>query len=138
VARLFLGKGKGGTALQAFRKPIACKVKQIKAVKIDMSNAYSAWVAEVLPHCEIIYDHFHVIKLMNERMDNLRRSSMNKLAEEQKRAQESSISVRRPWHSCAGVSAFTQYLQDGGLLPNRTSRLYSIVPKSRGLSHPWS
>ena len=29
--------------------------------------------------------NFHLIKLMNERMDNLRRSTMNKLAEEQKK-----------------------------------------------------
>ena len=76
-AVLFIGKGKGGDALQAFRKRIGRKAKQIKAVTIDMSNAYSAWVAEVLPHSEIIYDHFHVIKLMNERMDNLRRSTMS-------------------------------------------------------------
>ena len=84
-AVLFIGKGKGGDALQAFRKRIGRKAKQIKAVTIDMSNAYSAWVAQVLPHSEIIYDHFHVIKLMNERMDTLRRSTMNKLAEEQKK-----------------------------------------------------
>ncbi|MFQ3224306.1 MAG: transposase [Lentimonas sp.] len=84
-AVLFIGTGKGGDALQAFRKRIGRKAKQIKAVRVDMSNAYSAWVAEVLPHSEIFYDRFHVIKLMNERMDNLRRSTMNKLAEEQKK-----------------------------------------------------
>jgi transposase len=84
-AVLFIGTGQGGDALQAFRRRIGRKAKQIKAVRIDMSNAYSAWVTEVLPHSEIIYDHFHVIKLMNERMDNLRRSTMNKLAEEQKK-----------------------------------------------------
>jgi transposase len=84
-AVLFIGTGQGGDALQAFRKRIGRKAKQIKAVRIDMSNAYSAWVAEVLPHLEIIHDHCHVIKLMNERMDNLRRSTMNKLAEEQKK-----------------------------------------------------
>ncbi len=50
-----------------------------------MSNAYAAWLKEVLPDSEIVYDHFHVIKLMNERMDKLRRSTINKLEEEQKR-----------------------------------------------------
>ena len=50
-----------------------------------MANAYSAWVSEVLPGADIVYDHFHVIKLMNERMDGLRRSTMNKLADEQKK-----------------------------------------------------
>jgi len=46
---------------------------------MDMSSAYSAWVGKVLPDSDIVYDLFHVIKLMNERMDNLRRSTMNKL-----------------------------------------------------------
>ena len=84
-AVLFIGKGKGGDALELFQKRIKSKAKQIKAVTMDMSNAYSAWVANVLPEAEIIYDHFHVIKLMNDRMDGLRRSTMNKLAEKQKK-----------------------------------------------------
>ena len=84
-AVLFIGKGKGGDALKAFERRIRLKAKQIKAVTMDMSNAYSAWLNKVLPQAEIIYDHFHVIKLMNERMDNLRRNTMNKLSEEQKK-----------------------------------------------------
>ena len=82
---LHIGKGKGGDALKGFRKRIRRKAKQIKAVTIDMANAYSAWVREVLPSADIVYDHFHVIKLMNERMDGLRKSTMNKLADEQKK-----------------------------------------------------
>jgi len=82
---LFIGKGKGGDALEPFKRRLRSKAKQIKAVTIDMSNAYAAWLAQVLPSAEIVYDHFHVIKLMNERMDALRRTTMNKLAQEQKR-----------------------------------------------------
>ncbi len=84
-AVLYIGKGKGGDALKKFRKRIKRKAAQIVAVTMDMSNAYSAWVSEVLPNADIIYDHFHVIKLMNDRMDNLRRITMNKLADEQKK-----------------------------------------------------
>ncbi len=82
---LFVGKGKGGNALKKFRKRVKRKSKQIKAVAMDMSNAYSAWVKEVLPDADIIYDHFHLIKLMNDRMNNLRRSTMNKLEDVQKK-----------------------------------------------------
>jgi transposase len=84
-AVLFIGKGKGGAALEPFKKRLRSKAGQIKAVAIDMSNAYAAWLQEVLPNATIVYDHFHVIKLMNERMDALRRSTMNKLEEEQKK-----------------------------------------------------
>jgi transposase len=84
-AVLYIGKGKGVDALKKFRKRIRRKAAQIVAVAMDMSNAYSAWVSEVIPNADIIYDHFHVIKLMNDRMDNLRRITMNKLADEQKK-----------------------------------------------------
>jgi transposase len=84
-AVLFIGKGKGGDALKEFRKRIKRRAKHIKAVAIDMANSYSAWVRDVLPDADIVYDHFHVIKLMNERMNNLRKSTMNKLEDEQKK-----------------------------------------------------
>lgn len=84
-AVLYVGKGKGGDALNKFGKRLKRRAKKIKAVAIDMANSYSAWVKEVLPDADIVYDHFHVIKLMNERMNNLRRSTMNKLEEAQKK-----------------------------------------------------
>lgn len=85
-AVLFVGKGKGGDALKPLKGRLLRRAKQIEVVAIDMSNAYAAWLKEVLPDTDIVYDHFHVIKLMNERMDTLRRSTMNKLEEEQKKA----------------------------------------------------
>jgi len=84
-AVLFIGKGKGGDALKKFRKRIRRKAKQIKAVAIDMANSYSAWVAEVLPDADIVYDHFHVIKSMNDKLNTLRRSTMNRLDDDQKK-----------------------------------------------------
>ena len=82
---LFIGKGKSGEALKPFEKRLKRRAKHIKAVAIDMANSYCAWAKEVLPDADIVYDHFHVIKLMNERMNNLRRSTMNKLEDEQKK-----------------------------------------------------
>lgn len=84
-AVLFVGKGKGGDALKPLKSRLRRRAKQIEAVTIDMSNAYAKWLSEVLPETEIVYDHFHVIKLMNERMDTLRRNTMNKLDKEQRK-----------------------------------------------------
>lgn len=85
-AVLFVGKGKGGDALKPLKSRLRRRAKTIEVVAIDMSNAYAAWLKEVLPNTDIVYDHFHVIKLMNERMNQLRRSTMNKLEDEQKKA----------------------------------------------------
>lgn len=52
---------------------------------MDIFNAYAAWVREVLPDADLIYDHFHLIKLMNDKLNNLRRSTMARLWEEQRK-----------------------------------------------------
>lgn len=82
---LYVGKGKGGDALKKFRKRLKRRAGQIRAVSMDMSNAYAAWVKEVLPDADLIFDHFHLVKLMNDKLNNLRRSTMNKLEDEQKK-----------------------------------------------------
>ena len=84
-AVLHIGKGKGYEALAKFRKRIRKQSGQIKAVCIDMAGAYSAWVADVLPDADIVYDHFHVIKMMNKQLDDLRRRTMNQLSCDQKK-----------------------------------------------------
>jgi len=40
---------------------------------MDMSQAYISAVRGNLPHATIVFDHFHVIKLMNEKLTELRR-----------------------------------------------------------------
>ncbi len=105
-AVLYVGKGKGVDALKKFRKRIKRRAKQIVAVAMDMSNAYTAWVKEVLPDADIVYDHFHVIKLMNERMDGLRRRTMNKLAAEELKA------LRFEFKDLGTASLMKEYLRN--------------------------
>lgn len=38
-----------------------------------MSYSYACWVEKHFPKAQIVFDHFYVIKLMNERPDKLRR-----------------------------------------------------------------
>jgi transposase len=40
---------------------------------MDMSQAYISAVRSNLPHATIVFDHFHVIKLMNDKLTELRR-----------------------------------------------------------------
>jgi len=82
-AVLFVGNGKGAEAL----KPFGIKLKHSKAiivaVAMDMSKAYVSWVEKNLPEAMIVFDHFHVIKLMNEKLDKIRRRTTKELDEEQ-------------------------------------------------------
>jgi transposase len=70
---VFVGDGKGADALSPFWERLHRRKNKIKAVAIDMSPAYISAVMDNLPKATIVFDHFHVIKLYNEKMDDLRR-----------------------------------------------------------------
>jgi transposase len=72
-AVIFVGDGKGGDALDPFWKKLRRSRAKVKAVAMDMSPAYISAVLEHLPKATIVFDHFHVIKLFNDKLSNLRR-----------------------------------------------------------------
>jgi transposase len=72
-AVVFVGKGRGSEALLPFWKRLSASRAKIKAVAVDMSPAYTAAVRQHLPNAVLVYDHFHVIKLFNEKLSDLRR-----------------------------------------------------------------
>jgi transposase len=72
-AVVFVGEGKGANALEPFWKRLKFSSARIEAVAMDMSQAYITAVRSNLPHATIVFDHFHVIKLMNEKLTELRR-----------------------------------------------------------------
>ncbi|MFZ3044799.1 MAG: ISL3 family transposase [Desulfatirhabdiaceae bacterium] len=77
-AVVFVGDGKGSDALEPFWQRLQRyrKVK-IEAVAIDMSPAYIKAVRENLKKAVIVFDHFHVIKLFNEKTSDFRRRLFN-------------------------------------------------------------
>lgn len=77
-AVVFVGDGKGSEALEPFwaRLRRYRKVK-IEAVAMDMSPAYIRAVRENLKNAAIVFDHFHVIKMMNEKISEFRRQLHN-------------------------------------------------------------
>ena len=76
-AVIFVGQGKGKDALKPFWRRLGCRKKTIKAVAIDMSVAYLSAVLEHLPKAAVVFDRFHVVKLFNEKLSDLRRQVQN-------------------------------------------------------------
>jgi len=72
-AVVFVGDGKGADALIPFWRRVRRSGARIEAVAIDMSPAYIEAVCTKLPDAAIVFDHFHVIKLFNEKLSGLRR-----------------------------------------------------------------
>jgi len=70
---VFVGEGRGTEALEPFWKRLRHSGARIEAVAIDMSPAYISAVTKNLPDVPIVFDHFHVIKLFNDRLSRFRR-----------------------------------------------------------------
>jgi transposase len=73
-AVVFVGDGKGADALKPFWKRLRPSKARIGAVAMDMSAAYRGAVSAHLPDAKIVFDHFHVIKLVNDKLSDLRRA----------------------------------------------------------------
>jgi transposase len=72
-AVVFLGKGRGSEALEPFWLQLKRSRAKIQAVAVDMSPAYTLAVTANLPDAVLVYDRFHVMKLFNEKLSDLRR-----------------------------------------------------------------
>lgn len=72
-AAVFVGEGKGEKSLESFWKRLRSSRAKIKAVATDMSSAYYKAVQENLPNASHVFDRFHIVKLMNDKLADLRR-----------------------------------------------------------------
>ena len=84
-AVVFVGDGKGADALKPFWKRLRPSGARIEAVAMDMSAAYRGAVTRHLKKAVIVFDHFHVIKLFNDKLSDLRRSLYHRATADQKK-----------------------------------------------------
>jgi transposase len=84
-AVVFVGDGRGADALDPFWKQLGRRKNKIKAVAMDMSEAYRKAVSTHLKKATIVFDHFHVVKLFNDKLSDLRRSLYHQAEDAQKK-----------------------------------------------------
>ena len=82
-AVIHVGEGKGCSALAGALKKL--KKSKLRVVTMDMANAYYSWISDNFPKAHIVFDHFHVIKLMNDKLDSVRRRITAKMDESQRK-----------------------------------------------------
>ena len=70
---VFVGDGKGADSLLPFWKRLRASRARIQAVAIDMSQAYIKAVETHLPNADLVFDRFHIVKLLNDKLTQLRR-----------------------------------------------------------------
>jgi transposase len=73
---LFATEGKGSSTIESFAKALSthnANPPQIKEISMDMSPAFIAGAEKYLPIASVTFDKFHVIKQLNEALDEVRR-----------------------------------------------------------------
>jgi len=76
---LYITTGKDSKTVKDFKEDLEAhngSAGAIKDVSCDMSPAFTKGVKEHLPDANITYDKFHIIKLINEAVDTVRRSEV--------------------------------------------------------------
>lgn len=70
-------EGRSKEAITPFLKKLSKKAINLQAVAMDMSGPYKSAVNEFLPFVPIVFDRFHVMKLMNKAIDEIRREQQS-------------------------------------------------------------
>lgn len=121
---VWVGEGKASESLNAFFEELGQeRCLALKFVSIDMSQAYISSIQDKLPHAQIIFDRFHVQRLVSDALDMTRREEWHRLQRLDKDEAEKVKGLRwpllkNPWNLTPKQSDRLSTLQDNN------SRLY--------------
>ncbi|TYP84691.1 transposase [Nitrosomonas communis] len=74
---VYVNERKGRQAVQAIGRHLQAKgaqAEQIQQVSVDLSPAFIAGVKATFPDAQITFDRFHIVKLLNQAMDAVRKT----------------------------------------------------------------
>ena len=76
---IFVAEGKGSQTVKEFSEDFQAhngETEQIKDVSCDMSPAFIKGVNEQFPDAQITFDKFHILKIINDSVDKVRRQEV--------------------------------------------------------------
>lgn len=74
---IYSTEGKGETSIESFVKELESRGgdrKNIEVVSMDMSPSFISGYFEFFSHADLVFDQFHIIKMLNEALDNTRKT----------------------------------------------------------------
>jgi len=76
------------------------RCRTLQAVCMDMWAAYAKLVREHAPNAQILFDRFHIVKHLNEAVEQVRRSEMRRLSAQEKVPFKRSrwLLLKNPWN----------------------------------------
>jgi transposase len=77
---VWLGEGRTAETLAGFFRELGeDRAKKINVVAMDMSGGYKKAVEEHAPNADVVYDRFHVVKLLLDAVDEVRREECRRV-----------------------------------------------------------
>ena len=77
---IWVGEGKSAETLGQFFKELGpVRTGELQQISVDMSAAYSQAIREAAPQATIVFDRFHVARLSNFALDDVRAEQMKKI-----------------------------------------------------------
>jgi transposase len=94
--------GKNADTLRAFFKELGKeRCAKLRAVTVDMSQAYITAIEEAAPQAKIVFDRFHVQRLAHDALDELRRAEVRQTfdPDERRALKRTRFALqKRPWN----------------------------------------
>lgn len=115
---VYVGEGKGADALDGFWKKLHKSGAHIESVASDLSAAYIPAVRQNIPDVVYVFDHFHLVKLINEALDKIRKRIVREERDKEKKAEKEMTKENGSEKDCrkSSVVKGSRYI----LLRNRT------------------
>lgn len=99
---LWVGEGRSEEAVEPFFTGFLGRRRcgTLRVVCMDMWAAYANLVARHARQAQVLFDRFHIVKHLNEAVDEVRRSEMRRLAGKEKAAFKSTrwLLLKNPWN----------------------------------------
>ncbi len=77
---VWIGKGRSQESLNAFFREIGPeRCAKLEVVATDLHEAFHLAIREFAPHAALVFDHFHLVKLLNAAPDDVRREEFRRL-----------------------------------------------------------
>jgi transposase len=83
---VWIGKGRSQESLEAFFREIGPeRCAKLEVIATDLHEPFHLAVRQYAPHAHLVFDHFHLVKLLNDALDELRREEFHRLHQEDRR-----------------------------------------------------
>ena len=83
---VWIGKGRSQESLEAFFREIGPeRCAKLEVIATDLHEAYHLAIRRFAPHADLAFDHFHLVKLLNAALDDVRREEFRRLDQEDRR-----------------------------------------------------